>query len=215
MLTCNDYIFAGIIILYIFVIVYINDYDILSFFTHKTIKGPDDYHYRIQGGFNDHHVAVDYLVEANKRIVILGQHLKKKYHDQCPVKQAQIQNLLNRYQPDKLTENSPKVKNESSYTLNKGKMIAMCLRDKKTFDVHDFDTIMFVYLHELAHVATDATQHEPGFWITFKWLLGEAEECGIYKNINFKEQPVNYCGHYVDYSPYYDTKIKDLCHTKK
>ena len=49
----------------------------------------------------------------------------------------------------------------------------MCLRNKDDpeYDVHDFESVMFAYLHEIAHVTTDVKQHEPGFWETFKWLL--------------------------------------------
>jgi hypothetical protein len=162
----------------------------------------------------DRERVIGHLTEVNRRVVILGRHLKRKYRnrrDVCPKKLKQVRNLLNRYNPDKLIENSPKIKGESSYTLSKGELVAMCLRDKQTFQVHDFDTIMFVYLHEMAHIATDVQQHEPGFWVTFKWLLQEAEEAGVYRNVDFKTSPVSYCGHHVDYSPYFDGAIEDLC----
>lgn len=211
--TCDNYTFIAIIILYIFALIYFINSDVLDYFTTVKVRGDDGVTYKLQSKLSGQDVALTRLLEVNRRVVALGQHLKKKFKSgvYCPEKAKQVQNILKRYNPDKLVENSPKIEGESSYTLDKGALVAMCLRDKKSFDVHDFDTIMFVYLHELAHLATDVVQHEVGFWRTFKWLLGEAEEAGVYTNVDFKKTPMDYCGHHVNYSPYYDNSLKDLC----
>jgi hypothetical protein len=214
MTTCETYTFIAIIILYIFGIIYLYQGPWSTYFSSTRIRGGDGVWYKIQGNMSDKEMVLQHLMEANRRIVILGKHLKKKYRhrkDICQLKLQQVTNLLKRYNPDKLIENSPKIKGESSYTLSKGELVAMCLRDKKTFEVHSIDIIMFVYLHELAHIATDVRQHEFGFWQTFKWLLQEAEEAGVYKNVDFRKSPITYCGHYVDYSPYFDQALTDLC----
>jgi hypothetical protein len=186
-----------------------------NYVTGTTFRGSDGIEYTVQNDLDDQQVALEYLIKVNENILILAKHIKNKYnksiYDICPKKEAQVQNLLNRYNPEKLVENSPFIQGESSYTMNKGDLIALCIRDKKTLKIHDFNIIMFVFLHELAHVTTDVEQHEQPFWQTFKWLLGEAEECGIYKNVDFSKNPITYCGHYVDYSPYFDNSIKPVC----
>jgi predicted DNA-binding protein (MmcQ/YjbR family) len=213
--SINNCTLIAITILYIFVFIWLSKNNIINYFTSMQVKGTDNIWYKIQNNLKKQDKAVEYLEEINKRIVVLGRHLQKKYANEsaCPDKVKQVKNLLVRYNPDNIIENSPKIKGESSYTINKGNLIAMCLRNKDDpeYDVHDFESVMFAYLHEIAHVTTDVKQHEPGFWETFKWLLGEAEEAGVYKNIDFAKTPINYCGHYVNYSPYFDTSIKKLC----
>jgi len=119
-----------------------------------------------------------------------------------------IDKLLNRYNPDNLIENSPKDKQDTSYTLNKGSTIAFCLREKdSTTQLHDLNTLIFVAIHELAHIAIDDNDHPPKFWKMFKFLLEEAELGGIYKSKDYKKNPVHYCGMEVNYNPIYDSNV--------
>ena len=68
---------------------------------------------------------------------------------------------------------------------------------------------MFVNLHELTHIAS--TKNDPGhkidFWKNFKIILQEAKEIGVYKPINYKKTPVNYCGMNIFYNPYFNKKL--------
>ena len=63
---------------------------------------------------------------------------------------------------------------------------------------------MFVIIHELAHVASESIGHTDEFWKNFKFLLIEAEKIGIYKPIDYKTNPKNYCGMEITDNPYYD-----------
>jgi hypothetical protein len=54
--------------------------------------------------------------------------------------------------------------------------------------------MMFVALHEMAHLATESIGHTPEFWKNFKWLLGEAVKINIYTSQDFNNKPVEYCG---------------------
>ena len=51
------------------------------------------------------------------------------------------------------------------------------------------NTLMFVALHELAHVISVTIGHNDEFWTDFKFLLKEAWEIGIYKKQDFKNKP--------------------------
>ena len=66
------------------------------------------------------------------------------------------------------------------------------------------DIIVFVALHELAHVCTESIGHGPDFWNNFGWLLQEAEAAGIYQRQNFQTHPAAYCGIYITDAPSYD-----------
>lgn len=115
------------------------------------------------------------------------------------------------YNRDAIYENDPSVSSETSYTINKGERIMVCMRNKmKPLVLEDKNTLMFVLLHELAHIGNIGWGHETDFWQVFKVVLGEAIESNIYTPVNYETSPVQYCGLYVNYNPWYDTSIKML-----
>ena len=119
-----------------------------------------------------------------------------------------VNKILMRYNPDNLVENSPNDKVDTSYTINKGSMIAVCLREKGNNNyIHDIDTLIFVTIHELAHIAIDDDGHPPKFWKMFKILLIEAEMGNIYYSKNYNLYPVHYCGMDINYNPRFDNKL--------
>jgi predicted metal-dependent hydrolase len=51
-----------------------------------------------------------------------------------------------------------------------------------------------VVIHELGHIASKSIGHTKEFWSTFKFILKEAVEMGLYKNVNYANNPQPYCG---------------------
>lgn len=93
-------------------------------------------------------------------------------------------------------------KNEStSYSINKGEQLVFCIRDKLNNSIHDINTLMFVAIHELAHIVTNELQHTKKFWNNMKKLLHRAEDIGVYKYVDYSTNPVEYCGMMIDSSP--------------
>lgn len=93
-------------------------------------------------------------------------------------------------------------KNEStSYSINKGEQLVFCIRDKLNNSIHDINTLMFVAIHELAHIVTNELQHTDKFWNNMKKLLYRAEDIGVYKYVDYRMNPVEYCGMMIDSSP--------------
>lgn len=88
----------------------------------------------------------------------------------------------------------------TSYTVNKGEQIIFCIRSKaisaylKTHDIHDYNLVMYVMLHEISHVACPEFDHTPLFKKIFKFICEEAIEMGIYTKIDFASTPKEYCG---------------------
>lgn len=76
-----------------------------------------------------------------------------------------------------------------SYTENK-EYIAMCVIDPKTGMYYDFNIVMYVALHELAHYITRSHGHNQEFLRNFRMLLSEAQKKGVYRPI---EPPETYC----------------------
>jgi hypothetical protein len=186
-------------------------------YTHKTksVFAKDGNAYKVHN-FADADAAANSLAEINATIIKLISHLKYKYigggYNSKNVASNEITEAINkilmRYNPDNIVENSPKDKTDTSFTLNKGSTIALCLREKDpTTHLHDINTLVFVTIHELAHIAIDDNEHPPKFWKMFKFLLQEAELGGVYKSQDYEKYPVHYCGMDVNYNPLFDNEL--------
>lgn len=146
--------------------------------------------------------AADLMARLRLRLVKLTNTLEKKYPDKAQVKHL-VKNF--RADPSRYIESTPDSEH-TSYSINKGEQIYMCLRQRAGPDetLVDENVMTFVALHELAHVCTESIGHGPDFWNNFGWLLKEAEAIGIYTYTDFSAHPVSYCGVYITDSPRYD-----------
>ena len=50
-------------------------------------------------------------------------------------------------------------------------------------EIHDMNTLMYVTIHELAHVGNDEIGHTPLFKAVFKFFLEQSVEIDIYTSI--------------------------------
>jgi hypothetical protein len=150
----------------------------------------------------DKQQAANVMATLRLKLVKLCDALEKKYPDKPQVK-LMVQNF--RSDPERFIEATPDSEHTSS-TVNKGESIHMCLRQREGNDesLVDENVMMFVALHEFAHVCTESIGHEPEFWNNFGWLLKEAEAMGLYKYTDFAAHPVNYCGVHITDAPRYD-----------
>ena len=76
-----------------------------------------------------------------------------------------------------------------SFTINKEE-VTLCLEDENG-NYYDNNMLMYVGLHELAHVLCDEVGHTDKFWVIFDRLMDKAEEIGVYD----RKIPIvhNYC----------------------
>lgn len=79
---------------------------------------------------------------------------------------------------------------DSAFTENK-EVITLCLVDPETKLNYDINTIMYVALHELAHVISTSQGHGEEFKKNFASLLKKGAELGIYDPR--KPIPASYC----------------------
>ena len=144
-------------------------------------------------------LAADRLATINKRMEALVNHVKKKYPNRDNIKR-----LVAGYNPKKIYETLP-TSEYTAYSQNKGEKMAFCLdTDKKNGKLIDVNTLMFVALHELSHIATKSVGHTEEFWNNFKFLLEEAVSISIYEPVDYKQNPQQYCGMSITDNPYYD-----------
>eukprot|EP00798_Chlamydomonas_sp_ICE-L_P010921 gene10921-biopygen10999 len=135
----------------------------------------------------DRQRAADLLARINAKLNKLVQHLVAKFPRNPVVRQ-----LYDNYDPDALSEGGAEL-GYTSYSVNKGEKIVLCLRQRDHAIVEE-NILMYVAIHELAHLATDEVGHTPKFWANFKWILGEAMSIGLYTKVDFDSEPQKYCG---------------------
>jgi len=152
--------------------------------------------------------AANRLAEVRSRILRLMKHFKQSNTDN----QIALDILKNfDADPTRFSESTPD-SSYTSFTLNKGEKIHVCLRQKNSSqDLVDVNVLTFVTLHEVGHIGTREIGHTPLFWNNFAWILKQAEQLSIYEFQNFAEQPVAYCGISITDQPKYkETAINDL-----
>ena len=142
--------------------------------------------------------AADLLARARQKLIVLCDKLEKHYpHDK------RVAMLVNRFNADAMSELSahadPKY---TSYSISKGKKIIFCLRARdKTQKLITLQTLMFVAIHELAHVMTMSIGHTEEFWDNMRFLLANGIEWKLYRPVDYSAKPEPYCGLQITSSP--------------
>jgi hypothetical protein len=152
----------------------------------------------------DKQKAANLMATLRIKLIKLCDALERKYPDKDQVKRM-VRNF--RADPDRFMEATPDSEHTSS-TVNKGESIHMCLRQREGPDesLVDENVMMFVALHEFAHICTESIGHDSTFWNNFGWILKEAEALNLYRYTDFAAHPVSYCGVHITDSPRYDPK---------
>lgn len=146
--------------------------------------------------------AVERMSQINANLdKIVSFYSGEEYEQDMPAKL-----LVQRYKPNRVMENSM-TSPDTSYSENKGEKIVICLRDKTNppeYPLVDSNTVMFVVLHEMAHLMTESLsshQHTREFWANFRRLLEDASRIGVYTPVNYSKEPIPYCGMTITDSP--------------
>ena len=159
--------------------------------------------------------ATETFVELNRRLLKLLDWLDQRYGKAKTLDdptfsgnthilklRSQLEKLRNGYSTGAIHEVDPhNLSGDTSFVEGKGRVIGICLRDPRTNEIHDINTLTFVLIHEATHISIDAIQHPPEFWSAFGALLKEAMDCGIYKYVNYYQQPTMYCGMQIKSTP--------------
>lgn len=144
-------------------------------------------------------LAANLLADVTQKMKDTVVYLKERHPEDDRTKR-----LVEGFNPKKITETLP-TSELTAYSENKGEKIAFCLNQRKNGSkLIDINTLTFVALHELSHIATESVGHKQDFWQNFKWILQNAKEAGIYSPIDYKKYPQEYCGMDINDNPYYD-----------
>jgi len=169
-----------------------------------SVKSSVDGHMYQVRDMPDKQEAADLLARVRQRMQKLYNYLIATYPEKLQVKQLK-QNF--KPEPSRISESTPDAEH-TSYSVNKGESVHFCLRQRQgnNESLVKENIMVFVALHEMAHMITPTIGHGPDFWNNFGWLLKIAEDQGIYKYEDFSAHPVSYCGVKITDSPKYDSK---------
>jgi hypothetical protein len=144
-------------------------------------------------------LSADLLATVTQNCKKLVVYCAKKFPND-----EKYQRLVQKFNPTKISETLP-TSEFTAYSENKGEKLAFCLnKEKNGTKLIDINTLMFVAIHELAHIMTTSEGHKQEFWQNFKYLLEQAKEANIYNPVDYKKNPEPYCGMNITDNPYYD-----------
>lgn len=146
-------------------------------------------------------LAANLLADVTQKMKDTVQYLKTNQP-----KDPRTIRLVENFNPKKISETLP-TSELTAFSENKGEKIAFCLNQTKTEGASkliDLNTLTFVALHELSHIATESIGHKQDFWQNFKWVLQQAKEAGIYSPVDYKKYSQQYCGMVINDNPFYD-----------
>ena len=188
------YIFLGFVLFLCLVIYYQSDaYDLKCI-----IASQDGNRYCVRER-EKMELAANLLADVTQKLKDMVTYLKEKQPED-----ERTQRLVKGFNPTKISE-TPPTSELTAYSENKGEKLAFCLNKQKNGSkLIDINTLTFVALHELSHIATKSVGHGQEFWENFKWVLQNAKEAGIYSPIDYKKYPEEYCGMTINDNPYYD-----------
>lgn len=135
--------------------------------------------------------AADTLAKLNVNIQKLIKHLNSIDSKQF---KKNVDLLNYRFNPNTLIENILKI--DTSFTINKGESMEFCLDKPHTPDFvdTDFNTLIYVALHEISHTASITYDHTPEFKRNFAFIVDNAIKCGIYRYQDYSKFPAEHCG---------------------
>ena len=140
--------------------------------------------------------AADLIASVKEKLVKLVDYLENKYPND-----PRVERMVINFKPDKIMESTPDSK-YTSYSVNKGEKVVLCLRSRNSKEeLVEENVLMFVALHEMAHICTKSIGHTDEFWTNFKWLLQKSIEINIYTKQDFRKNPQEYCGTTITDSP--------------
>jgi len=167
----------------------------LSYRNMTYIKSDIDGQFYLVRNLADKRYVANILAKMKYNILSLSNHLYEK-RDEKEYKEFKpyIEQFNNRIKNVTILESTDDGV-YTSYTVNKGEQIFLCVRSRKIKDkIHDINLMMYVVLHEISHVACPEYDHTPLFKKIFAFLSNEAIKLNMYSKIDFFKHPEEYCG---------------------
>jgi len=82
----------------------------------------------------------------------------------------------------------------TSYSVNKGEELVFCLRNKQSNEFYDYNKILYVAVHEIAHIGCPEVGHTKLFFELNRYILETAQDNNMYEFVDYNNTPEEYCG---------------------
>jgi len=142
--------------------------------------------------------------ETSIKVIALLRRTKERYEAKKEHMEPSTYVLVNdmyetirkNYNPDGLKESilHPLDKYTTSYTIDKGEELCMCLKNKHGY--HKWAVILIVLLHELTHMCCNTwslNEHNEEFWSKYDIMLTLVSREGWIKKSDIPKGPIEYC----------------------
>jgi len=183
-----------IIIILIFTIIYNYYVKCLQNIDLLIIEGIDGNNYYVRND-NNKDEAVKILSELRENLKKLINFIEenstndKEYY----IYKNNINSIKNKID-EVIIKETPSNSSYTSYSVNKGEELYLCIRSKKTNKIHDINDLLYVAIHEIAHIGCPEIGHTELFFKINLYLLKKAVEFNLYKYDNYNNKPREYCG---------------------
>ena len=163
------------------------------------VKSSIDNNFYLVRDLPDKLIAANMLAKIKLNIIELIDYLDKNKDTKYKEYNINIERLKSKINYVIMSENNGNGK-ETSYSINKGDELIICLRSKINYDkFHDTNIIQYVVLHEISHISSTVYEesynnHGPIFKKIFAFITNVAIEKGYYNKVNFNNNPAEYCG---------------------
>jgi hypothetical protein len=122
------------------------------------------------------------------------ENLEEEKQDTELINNYKFIKMIKKRLPDSKIKESSANSEYTSYSINKGEELVFCLRSKIDNKLHDINDIMYVAVHEIAHIGCPEIGHTPLFKKINKFLLERAVNKGLYTFENYRKTQKEYCG---------------------
>ena len=183
-------LFLVLLIFFILIILSLYDNQLGEFFLEYR-NSQNGKRYGIQEIFKDADIALEILAKLHNNMTEFVIKLKSKYTND-----KRIKRLVNKINSVEIEETAEKSNDDNtSFTINKGELISLCIREHTNGrPFHDYNSLCFVIIHEMAHIISISEGHNFEFIENFKFLLKEAVSMEYYTPIDYSKNPFLYCG---------------------
>lgn len=146
--------------------------------------------------------SADVLAKINFNLSVIKTFFKDKYNSDKKSAYS-----YDRIKNKKISLEENTLNKHTSYSVNKGEKIVLCLRSKADNKIHDINLLMYVVLHEISHVICPEIDHTEMFDNIFSFVRESATKCGVYDAKLAFTNHTEYCGINIENSANVRDKI--------
>jgi predicted metal-dependent hydrolase len=185
----KETILISIIIIFIYIYFFLNKKNFISIESYNGTK------YMV---YNDNlnKDKANLLATIVKNMCILKNYLIKNIDTKELIEyKSYIKQLDNNFNENRTSiyETDP-TSNLTSYSVNKGEELSVCLKSKNDGKLHEINLLMYVIIHEMAHFACPEIGHGDLFQKIFKKFIEVSIKLKIYSYEDYNTKPIEYCG---------------------